>query len=528
MELDVLSGEARRQSDVHRIRTGAAARLSGAGWAIRELVRPDLGHPCGPAVVHRAGPGALGPHAERTQQQSLRSDRACSLDGAFGQERDPDRRVRARAARRRQADPGCGDRGSAGALSPDRDDVTRLHPRRRAARARERRRRQRTRVDRHYGVHRDDRLDLPGGAVRAAVLRRGAACRGMAQGAQGPLAGGHAGRIVGRVEAANARSSQQLWNLLTQRQSQFGRRDSYGIPGFQHTKIAMARFALRVTTASALIFAAVTAADPVLRQAWAQESERPFGLFGIFNGSERMGGTAPAAGAERTAQSSASDLMLRIDRLETQIRQLTGAIEQLQFRNQQLEGQVRRMQEEGVPRPAAQSHPQNLPAPSPPTATPGRRGDAFDPAQNPNAPGAPHTLGAINQPGGAPVMGADAGEPPIGAPGGRSAAAPLDLATVGPPSGALPGQSPHNSTAGGALATLAPSQTPRDEYDLAYGYVLRKDYALAADAFLNVSTKYESTAKAPDALLRLGQSLAALGEKEAACASLGEVLRKFP
>ena len=111
----------------------------------------------------------------------------------------------------------------------------------------------------------------------------------------------------------------------------------------------------------------------------------------------------------------------------------------------------------------------------------------------------------------------------------------------------------------------APSQTPRDEYDLAYGYVLRKDYALAedafhsflskypndrlagdatywlgesmfqrhrfrdaAEAFLNVSTKYESTAKAPDALLRLGQSLAALGEKEAACASLGEVLRKFP
>jgi TolA-binding protein len=29
-------------------------------------------------------------------------------------------------------------------------------------------------------------------------------------------------------------------------------------------------------------------------------------------------------------------------------------------------------------------------------------------------------------------------------------------------------------------------------------------------------------------LLRLGQSLAALGQKEAACASLGEVLRKYP
>ena len=111
---------------------------------------------------------------------------------------------------------------------------------------------------------------------------------------------------------------------------------------------------------------------------------------------------------------------------------------------------------------------------------------------------------------------------------------------MGSPNGAAPGQPPRSGPAGsGALATLAPSQTPRDEYDLAYGYVLRKDYALAedafrgflskypddrlvgdatywlgesmfqrqryrdaAEAFLTVSTKYESTAKAPDALLR--------------------------
>ena len=61
--------------------------------------------------------------------------------------------------------------------------------------------------------------------------------------------------------------------------------------------------------------------------------------------------------------------MLRLDRLETQIRQLTGVIEQLQFRNQQLEGQVRRLQEDtdyrfqessakGGARPALQSRPQ--------------------------------------------------------------------------------------------------------------------------------------------------------------------------
>jgi tol-pal system protein YbgF len=289
-------------------------------------------------------------------------------------------------------------------------------------------------------------------------------------------------------------------------------------------------------------------------------------LFGLFGGSERLGGerSAPSASADRTAQVSGSDLVVRLERIESQIRQLTGTIEQLQFRNQQLEGQIRRMQEEGVPRPAAQSRAQNPPSPA--AATPGRRGDAFDPTQNPNAPGAPHTLGSINAPGAAPGVGADAGEQLIGAPGGRSAGAPLDIATIGTPNGAVPGQSPRNAAPGtGAVATLAPSQTPRDEYDLAYGYVLRKDYALAedafrnflskypddrlvgdatywlgesmfqrqryrdaAEAFLNVSTKYESSAKAPDALLRLGQSLAALGEKEAACASLGEVLRKFP
>ena len=37
-----------------------------------------------------------------------------------------------------------------------------------------------------------------------------------------------------------------------------------------------------------------------------------------------------------------------------------------------------------------------------------------------------------------------------------------------------------------------------------------------------------SHSTAPDALLRLGQSLAALKEKEAACAAFGEVGRKYP
>jgi tol-pal system protein YbgF len=315
------------------------------------------------------------------------------------------------------------------------------------------------------------------------------------------------------------------------------------------------------------------------------------------------------------AQMSASDLVVRIDQLENQVRQLTGTIEQLQFRNRQLEEQLRRGQEADVRSPAgsrpvapppggpiAQS-PAPLPAPVaaepamppqpavPAGAAPGRRADVFDPSQNPNAPGAPRTLGSIAAT--API----AGEPPApaGPYGARAPGAPLDLsapagqggdtyasmppasmppaaappaaAALPPPTGAgLPPPPPRNPNAtGGTLATLPPSATPRDEFDLAYGYVLHKDYALAdqgfraflkkypgdpraadanywlgeslfqrqkyrdaAELFLLVSRDHGTAAKAPDALLRLGQSLGQLGEKDAACGTLAEVGRKYP
>ena len=56
----------------------------------------------------------------------------------------------------------------------------------------------------------------------------------------------------------------------------------------------------------------------------------------------------------------------------------------------------------------------------------------------------------------------------------------------------------------------------------------RQRYREAAESFLTVSSKFDTAAKAPDSLLRLGQSLAALKEKEAACATLGEIPRKYP
>ncbi len=100
-------------------------------------------------------------------------------------------------------------------------------------------------------------------------------------------------------------------------------------------------------------------------------------------------------------------LMLRIERLENQLRSLTGQLEESQFQNRRLEEQMRRLQEAGAnpvePGSAARgaSTPQRRSdAYDPSSATTaansstGRgRGDAFDPRQTPNAPGAPRVLG---------------------------------------------------------------------------------------------------------------------------------------
>jgi tol-pal system protein YbgF len=313
------------------------------------------------------------------------------------------------------------------------------------------------------------------------------------------------------------------------------------------------------------------------------------------------------------AQSDEGDAELRIQRLENQLRQLTGQNEELQYRNLQLEERLRQLQG-GVPPPGASSGTQpnvatvpsaqtapsygqppvqggqyqptqggyappaqggyaqpqtaqqpQIASPAPIVQEPAvqsgrRRGDAFDPSQNPGAPGAPKALG-----GGPLTIPAETAVGPVG---GRSPGEPLDLAGMqrnpqaGAPQGALP--PPNNPSTTGGLAA-PPSGSARDEYDLGIGYMQRKDYALAeetmrnfaqqhpndplmgesqywlgesyfqrqqyrdaAETFLNVTSKYEKSPKAPDALLRLGQSLAALKEREASCAALGEVTRKYP
>src|SRR5258708_811041 len=201
-----------------------------------------------------------------------------------------------------------------------------------------------------------------------------------------------------------------------------------------------------------------------------------------------------ALGSHAFAQSEDVDPEMRIQQLENQLRQLTGQNEELQYRNRQLEERLRLLQGGAQVAPGGQpaaAQPniaavppiQTNPAYRPPQGQPGydqqiaapapiiqepqgagaapgrRRGDAFDPSQSPNAPGAPQALGGgqLPLPAGAPV----------GAPGGRGAGEPLDLANTGGarnPPGALP-PPPRSPRASAALTPLPPSAAPPGEFD---------------------------------------------------------------
>ena len=66
------------------------------------------------------------------------------------------------------------------------------------------------------------------------------------------------------------------------------------------------------------------------------------------------------------------------------------------------------------------------------------------------------------------------------------------------------------------------------QYWIGESYYVRGQYKSAADAFLKGYKKYKSGDKAPDTLLKLGMSLAELGQKDAACSTFGELTAKYP
>lgn len=237
----------------------------------------------------------------------------------------------------------------------------------------------------------------------------------------------------------------------------------------------------------------------------------------------------------------AAEFLLRLDRLESENRRLNGQIEEMRFQLRRQEELSKRFQQDSdlrfrdleggkaTPRPATPATPTTPQGPQ-------RRSDAFDPAQSPSAPGAPRPLGpqgAATAPG-APLA---AGSLPAGAlpvEGGN----PLSQPVAGDAKsefefarGLLTRGS--NEQAEGAFRDFL-RKYPRDRripdatFYLGESYLNRTRYRESAEHYLTVTSKHSGSARAPEAMLKLGISLRGLGAKQEACGTFDQLPKKYP
>lgn len=242
-------------------------------------------------------------------------------------------------------------------------------------------------------------------------------------------------------------------------------------------------------------------------------------------------GTAPVQTGAASASPLLADLAVRIDALERQLRELTGQIEEVQHQNRTLANRLARFEQDVALRLQA-------------TESAGG-----GPASGTTLPGAEGTTGSATEPGSAPADALVVTRTP-------EQAAALIAGTKAP------------DTAGEEKAGAVPASPavdPAKEYEAAYDllrrgqiaeaeqafraflaahrdhplagnaqywlgetYYVRRDYARAAQAFLTGYQDYGKSGKAPDSLLKLAMSLAALGQTDDACAAFEQLETSYP
>ncbi|MBQ0824065.1 tol-pal system protein YbgF [Microvirga sp. HBU67558] len=241
-----------------------------------------------------------------------------------------------------------------------------------------------------------------------------------------------------------------------------------------------------------------------------------------------------ATAVSPAAAQDAADAIVRLNRLESQFRQLSGQMEQLQHENRQLKEQLRKFQEDvefrfqegrGGSRPsspnttpARPAQPQAQPAP----AQPQRRSDVFDPSETPDAPGAPRPLGTTTP--SAPLT-ADAGRP-MPLPGGRLAGigdlieqdeeggldgVPMDGGgaherVAGLPQGALPQPQGALAERPGPSVAATSVGNPRSDFDAAYASFAQKQYDQAEMGFRRFLQSNPRDKLVPEATFWLGET----------------------
>ena len=263
--------------------------------------------------------------------------------------------------------------------------------------------------------------------------------------------------------------------------------------------------------------------------------------------------TAGSAGGGLT-NTAAARIDLRLSQFEAELRALTGQVEEAVNRTNQIRERLERLAaetdlrlrqlEQGMPPATAM---QGVPAGQMAPGTTGGDQAAFATQ--------PRVLGTIKQsdleamrsepvsPGTAvaqqdTVQAGQAGQQTL-EPGSQQAAAPGGYALAG----ANPEEQYRNafgllSQANYGEAELAlrsfVAQNPQDplagnaKYWLGETFYVRQDYQQAAVTFAEAYQEYPDSGKAPDNLLKLGMSLSALGNKNDACGTFAELLKRYP
>jgi tol-pal system protein YbgF len=234
----------------------------------------------------------------------------------------------------------------------------------------------------------------------------------------------------------------------------------------------------------------------------------------------------------------ATELLLRLDKLESDNRRLTGQVEQQQFQVRRMEDQLKKFQADVDLRfkdvESAKPAPKQPVQQVLPPAGVQKRSEA-----DASHDLAPRSLGASTGTlSDKPVKRDDDIMSPMN---GKGMSAPIVVQQ-----GAASNSAKDMFDAGrGALdrAEYAQAETsfkdfikvhPKDKlvpeatYGLGESYFSRQKHTEAAEQYLNITTKYGKSARAPEAMLKLGMSLRALGSMQEACATLGEVLRRYP
>jgi tol-pal system protein YbgF len=271
--------------------------------------------------------------------------------------------------------------------------------------------------------------------------------------------------------------------------------------------------------------------------------------------STKPGATWPQEALPSTPQPSDMGLGPRIDALETQITALTSHIEQIGKQMSALEAKLSAFQVAPAPTPFPQDEPPPLRPSEPPMPQaeppPLRQGEAPIPSQETET-AAVGAIGADDDENFDPSKPRWYGPKP----GSDALAALLQSEAGSEPTAddrpqnllaALPGGDAQTLYQQGYGALLQKDYAgaedafrqlvdtyPNDplagdaQYWIGESYYVRGQYKNAADAFLHGYKKYKKGQKAPDTLLKLGMSLAELGQKEAACSTFNELKAKFP